>query len=291
LHDATPTTATLPGWKTLPDAWRQSVTALLAPGEILLAWFEADLDDRLCYAQRLVALTDRRLLAVDDPASPSKNSALAKTNGQAVGPAPVCQEWPHQPTLTLRLKELGGVGTLELFDDNGRRAVWRYTPARNSAAHRLVQRFEVLGETDPDWDGEDGPVVCPGCGMTLLAEQSECPACAAVPVVETVSSLVRLCKFARRHAGMVALGFVLSVSSTAAGLIPTYLTMPLIDDVLIPHQDGHAVDFGVVPWYLAGMAGAAIASWLLGWGRTYVLAWVAERIAGDLRTTTFAHLQ
>ena len=291
MHDATPTTATLPGWKTLPDAWRQSVTALLAPGEILLAWFEPDLDDRLCYAQRLVALTDRRLLAVDGPATPSKNATLAKTNGQAVGPAPVCQEWPHQPTLTLRLKELGGVGTLELFDDTRRLAVWRYTPARNSAAHRLVQRFEVLGETDPDWDGEDGPVVCPGCGMTLLAEQSECPACAAVPVVPTVSSLVRLCKFARRHAGMVALGFVLSVSSTAAGLIPTYLTMPLMNDVLIPHQNGQAVDFGVVPWYLAGMAGAAIASWLLGWGRTYVLAWVAERIAGDLRTTTFAHLQ
>ena len=61
LHDATPT-----AWKSLPDALATvALAALLAPGEILLAWFEADLDDRLHYAQRLVVLTDRRLLAID----------------------------------------------------------------------------------------------------------------------------------------------------------------------------------------------------------------------------------
>ena len=44
-------------------------------------------------------------------------------------------------------------------------------------------------------------------------------------------------------------------------------------------------------WYLLGFAGAAVLTWLLAWGRTYVLAWVSERIAVDLRNRTYAHMQ
>src|SRR5690242_9778052 len=43
--------------------------------------------------------------------------------------------------------------------------------------------------------------------------------------------------------------------------------------------------------YLSWLAVAAVAAWLLSWARTYVLAWVFERIAADLRNHTYAHLQ
>ena len=252
--------------KSLPDGWRASLAALLAPGEMLLAWFEADLGDRLHYAQRLIALTDRRLLAIDAPLPADAlqaSSAAAPTSEPAALP-PQCRQWPHDPALTLRLKELRGVGTLELFDDNGRLAAWRYTPARNAAAHRLAQRFESLGNSDGDWErGED---ICPTCGLPLAVEQLECAACSKTSTVPTVSSLVKLCRFARLHAGMVLLGFVLSVTSTALGLVPTYLTKPLLDDILTPHQNGQPVDFSPVPWYLGAMAGTAVLAWLLGWG-------------------------
>ncbi|MDZ7616423.1 MAG: ABC transporter ATP-binding protein, partial [Patescibacteria group bacterium] len=79
--------------------------------------------------------------------------------------------------------------------------------------------------------------------------------------------------------------------ATAAGLAPPYLTMPLLDKVLIPYQSGEAVDFGLVRWYLGGLALASLLAWLLGWARTYVLAWVSERISADLRNTTYNHLQ
>ena len=90
---------------------------------------------------------------------------------------------------------------------------------------------------------------------------------------------------------MIALGFALTLASTAAGLVPPYLTMPLLNNVLIPRQNGLPVDFGVVPWYLAGLFGAALLAWLLGWAKTYVLARVSERISADLRNETYAHLQ
>jgi ATP-binding cassette subfamily B protein len=38
------------------------------------------------------------------------------------------------------------------------------------------------------------------------------------------------------------------------------------------------------------LLGAGLLAWVLSWGKTYVLALVSERIAADLRTTTYEHL-
>ncbi len=89
----------------------------------------------------------------------------------------------------------------------------------------------------------------------------------------------------------VVAGCLLSIAATAATLVPPYLTMPLLDSVLIPYQNGDESQIDRVPWFLAGLACAAVASWLLSWARTFVLAWTAERIVADLRNRTYAHLQ
>jgi ATP-binding cassette subfamily B protein len=90
---------------------------------------------------------------------------------------------------------------------------------------------------------------------------------------------------------MIALGFGLTLASTAAGLVPPYITIPLLNNVLIPRQNGLPVDFGVVHWYLAALFGAAVLAWLLSWAKTYVLARVSEEVSADLRSETYAHLQ
>ncbi|HNH24243.1 MAG TPA: ABC transporter ATP-binding protein, partial [Accumulibacter sp.] len=69
-----------------------------------------------------------------------------------------------------------------------------------------------------------------------------------------------------------------------------YLTMPLMDKVLIPYQNGQPIDPQLVAFYLAGLLGASLVAWILGWARTYILALVSERIGADLRTTTYEHL-
>jgi len=78
--------------------------------------------------------------------------------------------------------------------------------------------------------------------------------------------------------------------STAATLVPPYLTMPLMDDVLIPYQNGKSIEPETVSWYLLGLLASAIVAWSLGWIKTYILALVSERIGADLRTTTYQHL-
>jgi ATP-binding cassette subfamily B protein len=68
------------------------------------------------------------------------------------------------------------------------------------------------------------------------------------------------------------------------------MTMPLMDNVLIPYQNGKPIDNDLVTLYLSGLFGAALLAWALGWARTYVLALVSERIGADLRTATYEHL-
>jgi ATP-binding cassette subfamily B protein len=84
---------------------------------------------------------------------------------------------------------------------------------------------------------------------------------------------------------------LLTVAATAATLIPPYLTMPLVDDVLTPLANGEKVEFSLVTFYLSGLFGAAILAWLLGWAKTWVVAKLSTRVAADLRNEMYAHLQ
>ena len=67
--------------------------------------------------------------------------------------------------------------------------------------------------------------------------------------------------------------------------------MHLLDDILVPVQSGTAVELGMVKWYLLGLAGAAALAWALTWAQMYVMSWVSERVAADLRIRTYSHLQ
>ncbi|MEG1115857.1 MAG: ABC transporter ATP-binding protein, partial [Janthinobacterium sp.] len=103
-------------------------------------------------------------------------------------------------------------------------------------------------------------------------------------------TLFRLWRFAHPYRGQLALGFLLMLLSTAAHMIPPYLTAPLMDNVLIPYQNGKHIDPWLVVYYMSGLLGSALLAWLLGWGKTYVLALVSERMGADLRSATYEHL-
>jgi ATP-binding cassette subfamily B protein len=156
-----------------------------------------------------------------------------------------------------------------------------------SPARALVRRWQSLRDGGTAVTGS----VCPSCGAAMTADGDVCPACAPRTERQPLSTLFRLLHFARPRAFMIAVGFFLTLASTAAGLVPPYLTMPLLDRVLIPRQNGEPVDVQLVYWYLGGLLGAAVLAWLLDWVRAYVSAWVSERISGDLRLHTYAHLQ
>jgi ATP-binding cassette subfamily B protein len=173
----------------------------------------------------------------------------------------------------------------------------------------LVQEFEMRRQDGAAvrLDGDDlarhAKPVCPSCGMEISPQDADCPTCSPTQESRPTASLFRLVRFARPRARAAALGFALTLAATVAGLVPPYLTYPLMDDVLVPYQAALVQFHGglaaqppvpvthLVVWYLSGLAGAALLAWLLSWSGIYVLAWVSERISADLRNETYAHLQ
>lgn len=272
---------------------RDDLAALLAAGEHVVASFEPDLDSGLRYAPGLVLLTSRQLISFepkDGVSSPPVRAKSGKDAEKARGREQDYRAWPLTAVASLRIGEHRGVGTLELREDCRTLFQWRFTPAQRSSAQRLVDRFFELkrgGEIQAVLDGAvlQGAVPAPETPPSSLIDETPAAGQSAT------RSLLRLLRFARPWTWTIVLGTLLSVGGIAASLVPPYLTMPLLDNILIPYQSGKAVDFGQVWWYLLGLAGASILAWLLGWSRTYVLAWVSERISAHLRNSIYEHLQ
>ena len=115
--------------------------------------------------------------------------------------------------------------------------------------------------------------ICPKCKAPLPPGEDECPICnRELTVAPLTWTLFRLWRFARPYRWQLLSGFALTLAATAATLVPPYLTMPLMDNVLIPFQNGKPIDWPLVGLYLSGLFGSALLAWLLGWIRTYILA-------------------
>ena len=275
-------------WEALPADLRGMLEAQLAAAEKPLVWLEFDVDSHLRYARGLLVLTDRRLLEI----GPAEAVASVPS---AVQPGVPCRAWPLTAIKGLRAKEHAGLGALELLGAESLLGQWHYTIGRAAQAHRLVDRFDRprRGDRAGGEEPAEAPTrVCPSCGAILAADQQKCPDCGLVKDKPALSSLYRLIGFAKSSQWLVLLGFALMVASTGADLVPTYLTKPLLDNVLVPaYEHPESRSFSAVQWYLLGFAGFALLTWLLSWARTYVLALVSERIAVDLRNRTYRHMQ
>ena len=263
---------TLPG--ELGSHWRHEVQTHLHPSENVLAALEVDLDARLHFVKGLLLVTTERVLSRD-------------------GGSTSWREWPYSAGLSLQHHDHAGVGHLALQDASGLLASWRFTLGQNLHAIRLVDQFGAQLESVVSGKplAQALQNVCPSCKAPLDADQEECPVC--TKVVHTPPStwtLFRLWRFAKPYRGQLFLGFFLMLLGTAASQVPPYLTIPLVDEVLIPFQNGQHIAPSTIAWYLSGLLGSGILAWGLSWAKTYILALASERIAADLRTTTYEHL-
>lgn len=261
INEATLADAADPG---IPLAWQSPLAQQLAPEEKVLAWLELDLDARLHYATGFLVLTNQRVLA----RAPQES---------------VWQSWAISDGMHLNHVDQAGVGHLDLVDTQARLASWCYTLNRNTAALRLMARFDRLVK--------ERAAHAAGLPVPEHDDAAEADPAAALASPPSTWALFRLWRFAKPYRVQLFVGFALTLASTAAALVAPYLTMPIMDKILIPFQNGTPIDWSLVHLYLGGLLLSSLLAWVLGWGRTYILAWVSERIGADLRTTTYQHLQ
>ncbi|MBM3971517.1 MAG: ABC transporter ATP-binding protein [Planctomycetes bacterium] len=273
----------------MPSDLRRLVVEQLKSGEHARMWVETDLDANLNYATGLLAVTESRVIGIRVETTASSQ--------------PVIESWLLSVVGQVSAKEHGAIGTFELRTAAGTTSIWRYTVGKAVIVHKLVQQIEKLKLAEGDVDEADD------------TEEAELEPDAPLPPM--TKSFARLLRFTKPHTQMMFLGFVLTLLSSFFATVSMPLLGEVLDHVLTPFAKettlktppggdptvirviddavqiaasrAHAIE--LAKWYLLAFTGAVVMSWLIGWARTFVLAWISERVAADLRNQTYAHLQ
>ena len=268
-------TSPLEGWSSVDRSLRDPLVSQLAAGETIIAHMVSDIDSDRYYRSTLLVLTNQRFLS----------------HSLVTG----IQEWSLSEIDKLRTKDRGGLGTLELLAEDRRLAVWHYTIAQGPAALIVGDRFDDLKSHR---------------AISTAVDEEEAPEAEEHEPPPDTTALFRLWQFARPHAGWMLVALVMTMTAAIAEVKTIQMTEPLIR--LLKNYEGEktaveaaALDSGVpgesqpeapslmsqAGYYLAVMFGFAVIAWLLGWGQGAILAWVSERVTGDLRRRTYSHLQ
>lgn len=265
----------------LPHDWLAAAQAQLVADAEIIAWLEINLDADLHFNKQLLVLSQQGLIYIS---TPSDHHIAGQTSATT---------YPYRAGLKCQHRDQAGVGSIELFDHDLRLARWRYTLALDPAVARFCKLFaqQLTSAVSGEPIAAEVIQLCPNCQQPLPADNNDCAQCDSnIDAPPSTWNLLRLWRFAKPYQWQLLAGFVLMLASTAATLVPPYLTIPLMDKVLIPYQNGAPIDIGLVTLLLSGLLGSAVVAWGLGWARTYILALVSERIGSDLRTITYEHL-
>jgi ATP-binding cassette subfamily B protein len=293
----------------LPKEVQNKIHSALEPMEQPIFVFEPDLSLNLHYVPSYAVLTSRRILIFapsDSNSSRNKGSGFPRKLGERLDKSfsnlYETMAWNVQEVVELVFADRIGLGTIELLGPASRLYVLRFSAGCFTPARLFVEKFRALklqlsvDAKNRSSFGQPGSIdlvpvkpvasICPSCGGAMQPGESTCRDCAPEAAPDTRRSLWRLIRFAKARMGIILFGFAMTLASTAIGLIPPYLTIPLIDNILIPQKN-----FELVPWYIAGLFGAAVLAWIFTWIKTYVLSIVSEQISADLRNKTYEHLQ
>ena len=260
----------------LPQRWQNAAEFQLKSHEVVITHLEIDLRPDHHFGQSLLLVTDRRILEFRENRAPNE---------------PAIQwELPEKAKFTNTL--LSGLGRLELWSDDRISTIWPYTAAREAMVDRFVAATTAafIHRTSSRDGLEHETTRCVTCGAILSLDQPVCLACKPAAAPSPSQSLWRLAPFARRRMKTTIVGILLTVAATIVGLIPPYMTKPLLDEVLIPWQNDKLVSNSLVVGYLSALTIAAVLAWILSWAKIYVLALASEQISADLRNETYSHL-
>jgi ATP-binding cassette, subfamily B, bacterial len=257
----------------LPDLLLQHAESRLASGERTVARLMTDLDAGLHFRHGLIVLTNTRLLHFEDSG----------------GRQPRFVSWNLADLQEFKLEEMGATIALHLIGGGTLLGQWRVTSGCLRQAEAFMARFReqrriLSGE---DTEGETGGTETDEDEEEVFdSEDSE------GPPIPAAKPLLRLLSFCRPWYRLLLLGLTLTMASTGAQMIAPWLTMSLVDDVLIPLQSQtEHVHVHKVYMFISGLALAALLTWALNWGKTFVVARIAELVTSRMRRETFEHLQ
>lgn len=238
----------------------------------MIARLMTDLDAGLHFRHGLIVLTNTRLLHFEDEGASQ----------------PRFVAWKLADLQEFKLEEMGATIALHLMGNGTLLGQWRVTSGCLRQAEAFLARFREQCRTPSGeaTDAENGDNEKEDDEEEIFASEIDDEA------IPPGKPLLRLLSFARPWYRLLFLGLVLTMASTGAQMIAPWLTMSLVDDVLIPLQSQtELVQVRKVYVFITELALAALLTWALNWGKTFVVARIAEHVTSRMRRETFEHLQ
>ena len=205
------------------------------------------------------------------------------------GAANLRHKFPLDKIEDAKVERCVGNGLMQVTVDQQPHVLLHYsnelTDRFGRVAHYLHTRAEY-GEEVPVPDPAADSHTCLVCGRSLVDTSSKvCPNC-----IQRGKLFRRLIELARPYWGKMGLIVILLVVGVLVDLLPPYLTLILIDDVL--RVGGSAGgDPTLLPWLVGGLLGIQLIRVLL----TIVTNWstinVSTRFTSHIRDQLFAHLK
>ncbi len=279
----------MPLIETLPQPLEETLNADNGGEDNLVIAVAADLTLQGTFGEEWLVVTKDRLLVYAPDGAP---------NGEQPTPR---VDVPLTELKSPRADSLIGGGALQATVNDEIVELIRYTNAKQRKFSRVAKYLgdvakyheaitkgeEVKEEPKLDEDTEEEKR-CPQCNLLLPEGTKVCPAC-----LNKAKVLRRVMAYTKPYWKQTVLVWTLMVVSTVLNLIPPYLNRPLMDRVFVPKQD-------VLPlsdrlWLLGVLVLVLLATQVLGQvvgivrGRTVV--WLGARLAHDLRTQLYQHLQ
>jgi ABC-type multidrug transport system fused ATPase/permease subunit len=118
-----------------------------------------------------------------------------------------------------------------------------------------------------------------------FARGTEIASTSLAPTISPREVIRRFWPAVRPYRGRLAISLVLAMLSPLLDTLSISLYGRLVDDVLVPRQ------LAMLRPIAAAYIGLTIFGGILGFGRSYLSAWIAEHLLFDLRNWLFGHLQ
>lgn len=198
------------------------------------------------------------------------------------------------------IEGLVGGGALLVVSGNETREVLRFSNAQQKKFAHVARYLQELAEyredrkkgggkkppTEIEQDRDEGKR-CRTCRLLLPEGTSVCPAC-----MNKGKVLMRVVKYLRPYWRETSFVWITMVVALVIGLIPPYLTRPLMDRVLVPVvPEPLAGRMHLLGLLVLGLLGSQVLSQAVGIMRARAVVRLGAHLSNDLRIEIFTHLQ
>ena len=258
----------------LPEDVQAWLTGLIGPEETLAACLYSDIEPTGDFGERWALLTNRRLLVLSPNGQPGRADVVFEMPIEEIEGAEV-RNFVSSSALIVRGRDRGHEVARFSFASREEAGDLCYCLNEIAEQRREGRPIERITPPPPRKPAHR----CSTCGRAL-GRHSVCENC-----VDRRRLLLRLFSYVWPYRWQAALMFALMCLVTALELAPPYLTKLLVDDVILQQNTA------LLSWIIGALVITHIGRAVLATARSYVTAWLGNRVLFDLRVQSFSHLQ